>query len=178
MMTTEERIEKLSLGISSVKIRLSKVNTCHVPSGPAGGQFCEGGGSGGGAGAGGGSVGAGNSKQAAAEKIFDKASTSLGRAGYTLAPKYQSDRSREREQELRRDGIIQDFFKHPSGKDVDITIKDEKLSWRATSPVKRQGKIYSTYAGGDTTRSGTVTGARRSGYGESLSSLQAHLNKK
>jgi hypothetical protein len=169
MENLEQRIEDLAK-----RIAVAKSNSCHVPSGPAGGQFCEGGGSG--TGAGGGS-GTSNSKQAAAEKIFDKASTSLGRAGYTLAPKYQSDRSREREQELRRDGIIQDFFKHPSGKDVDITIKDEKLSWRATSPVKRQGKIYSTYAGGDTTRSGTVTSTRRSGYGEGMSSLQRHLDK-
>jgi len=50
-MTTEERIEKLSLGISTVRVILSKFNQCHVKSGPQGGQFCEtkGGGSGGGA---------------------------------------------------------------------------------------------------------------------------------
>ena len=48
---TEDRIERLSLGISAVRVRLSKFNQCHVKSGPAGGQFCETGGSGGSTGA-------------------------------------------------------------------------------------------------------------------------------
>ena len=50
-LSTEDRIEQLSLGISAVRIRLSKINPCHTASGPSGGQFCETGGGGGGAGA-------------------------------------------------------------------------------------------------------------------------------
>lgn len=41
-LSTEERIERLSLGISAVRIRLSKFNPNHVPSGPKGGQFASG----------------------------------------------------------------------------------------------------------------------------------------
>jgi len=46
-LSTEDRIEQLSLGISAVRIRLSKINPCHTKSGPEGGQFCETGGGGG-----------------------------------------------------------------------------------------------------------------------------------
>ena len=45
-LSTEERVEQLSLGISDVRIRLSKFNRNHVPSGPKGGQFASGSGGG------------------------------------------------------------------------------------------------------------------------------------
>ena len=50
-LSTEQRIEQLSLGISAVRIRLSKIgNPNHVKSGPQGGQFTSGSGGGGGSG--------------------------------------------------------------------------------------------------------------------------------
>jgi len=55
-MTIEDRIEKLHVAICSA--RISKINPCHVKSGPTGGQFCEtkGGGSGASGGGGGSSA--------------------------------------------------------------------------------------------------------------------------
>ncbi len=40
------RIGKLEAGISELTRRVEKINTCHVSSGPDGGQFCSGGGGG------------------------------------------------------------------------------------------------------------------------------------
>jgi len=78
-LSVEDRMDRLSLGICAVRIRLSKINRNHVPSGPKGGQFASG--------SGGGGIASGGAPEAKPDKSTPDAKPSSG-SSYVKKPTY------------------------------------------------------------------------------------------